>query len=250
VDPELQARLLIPVHNFSSHPVIIHYGDEFISVEFTKTTNPDETFDLKSDEKAEYIDNENWNFNFQKYRKRIGDKSVESSVLSQFQAYDKAIEFYKNSIKEVTESNKASLDSLEKKNEEALRRYTRYNFIGLIGTIVGIAVLVLTTWMLIDSAYVKSDMAYNLVKQYKGDSADFRAFALKSTSDDLQKQLSDLKMHVEKLKTDGLVRPKELSAQSRVFEEKLNELELKINEILNKSENQAPAVRSDNEKSH
>ena len=206
----------------------MHYGDEFISVEFTKTSNPDETFDLKSGEKAKYIDNDNWNFNFKKYRKRIGDKSVESSVLSQFQAYDKAIEFYKNSIDEITENNKNSLDSLEKKNEEALRRYTRYNFIGLIGTIVGIAVLVLTTWMLIDSAYVKSDMAYNLVKQYGENSVDFRAFALKSNYSDLQSHVDDLKKHIDKLNEEFLLRPKTLSVLDL---KKINELELKLEEL-------------------
>lgn len=36
VDPEFQSRIVIPLHNFSSEPVTIDYGDPFISVEFTK----------------------------------------------------------------------------------------------------------------------------------------------------------------------------------------------------------------------
>ena len=132
LDPQLHAFLLIPLHNFSSQPLVIHYGDELISVEFTKTLNPDSQFDLPKGGKTKYIENKNWNFDFKKYRKRIGEKPVESSVLSQFQAYDDAISFYENKIKSLTKDNENTIKNLEKKNEELLRRHTKYNIIGLI----------------------------------------------------------------------------------------------------------------------
>lgn len=37
VDPEFTGRLIIPIHNFSTNPVQIEYGDELVAVEFTKT---------------------------------------------------------------------------------------------------------------------------------------------------------------------------------------------------------------------
>lgn len=191
VDPELQARLLIPVHNFSSHPVRIDHNDEFISVEFTKTSNPDQQLILENKKPAKYKNNENWNFDFNKYRQRIGNKQVESSVLSQFQSYDKAITFYKETTEKIIKDNEKAINDLKDEYNETIRRYTRYNFIGIMGTIIGIVVLVITTWQLIDSAHNKIELANETLRQ---------AVDKQSKIDDLEKMVHFLTSDFEKMK--------------------------------------------------
>lgn len=240
VDPQLHAFLLIPLHNFSSQPLTIHYGDELISVEFTKTLNPDKQFDLPEGGKTKYIENENWDFDFKKYRKRIGEKPVESSVLSQFQAYDDAITFYEKKIESLTKDNEKTINNLEKKNEELLRRHTKYNIIGLTSVFLGAIVLVFTTWQLIESAHDKVDVANNMIKQYKKSSVDFRTFASKNSFQDLKDQFIELKKYVELLNNESYLKSgksvedmaklqKQFNKKSKVIEDRIEALEKKIN---------------------
>ena len=91
VDPELKAHLLIPLHNFSSQNVTIKYGKEIISVEFTKTSDPDEKIPRTEDEDYPYIDNRNRIFDFFGYAERAGE-NVKSSVSSQFEDFQKKID--------------------------------------------------------------------------------------------------------------------------------------------------------------
>ena len=193
VDPQLNAHLLIPIHNFSSQPVRMDYGDEIISVEFTKTLNPDDTFDLSTGNKAEYVENDSWDFNFKEYRKRIGDKPVASSVLSQFDTYDEAIQAYKASIEELTQKNKKTNEKLKEEIQKSLSRFTTISFISYIAAVIACIVLVITTWQLIDKTHEKADSAYNLIKQYDKNGVDFRSFALKASVDELQEEFSLLK---------------------------------------------------------
>ena len=243
VDPQLHAFLLIPIHNFSSQPLTVHYGDELISVEFTKTLNPDKQLDLPGGGKTKYIENENWDFDFKKYRKRIGEKPVESSVLSQFQAYDEAIRLYEKNIKAITEENEKTVKNLEDKNAETLNRHTRFNFIGLIAAILGAAVLVFTSWQVIESAHKKIDVANNLIKQYEEGSVDFRSFASKSTYNDLQKKFLELKRYTERLNSESYLKSNKIKVDLKEmrdkYEKKIRSLELKINELNKKVNNQA-----------
>jgi len=140
---------------------------------------------------SKYKNNENWNFDFNKYRQRIGNKQVESSVLSQFQSYDKAITFYKETTEKIIKDNEKAINDLKDEYNETIRRYTRYNFIGIMGTIIGIVVLVITTWQLIDSAHNKIELANETLRQ---------AVDKQSKIDDLEKMVHFLTSDFEKMK--------------------------------------------------
>lgn len=243
VDPQLHAFLLIPLHNFSSQPVTINYGEKLISVEFTKTLNPDKSSDLSNGEKTKYIENENWNFDFKKYRERIGEKIVESSVLSRFRKYDDAIELYQDKIKNITENNEKTIKNLIKKNEESLERYKTYKYILSISVLVAVVVLVLTTWQIIDSAHDKIDVANNLIKQYKENSFDFRSFALKSSYEELEKKYLELEKYTDRLSTELHLKSDktkvDLKEMRDHYEEKIGSIDLKINELEKKAEDQS-----------
>lgn len=70
VDPEFCGRLMIPIHNFSTNPVQIEYGDEVIAAEFTKTLPVTDGF----------VPNLNSEGNIKEYLELTG--VVESSVYS------------------------------------------------------------------------------------------------------------------------------------------------------------------------
>ncbi len=155
----------------------MNYGDELISVEFTKTLDPDKKYELPNGKYSEYVENPNWNYDFQKYRKRIENKVIESSVLSQFRTLGTDFKSYKDSTEESIKSSQETSKDIEEKNEKALKEFRRYNFIGLISIFIAGVVLVITTWHLIESTHEKIDAAYNLIKQYDDQSVDFRSFA-------------------------------------------------------------------------
>ncbi len=125
VDPELKANLLIPLHNFSSQSVWLNFEEEIISVEFTKTLNPSDQPSLKGTD-TRYVANRSRIFDFEKYRRRIGEKIVESSVSSAFAEYDKTIGKFK--------------------------LYSWISGIGIFAAYVGLITLVITTYMFISSA--------------------------------------------------------------------------------------------------
>lgn len=130
VDPELQANLLIPLHNFSNSNISIKYGEKLISVEFTKTLNPNDTFYIKANDIAKYKPNEHWKFDFESYWKRIGQSTVESSVSF--------------TLSEMS-------DTLKKANDR-VKFFSIAAIIGSIGVFIALITLVFTTWMVIDDA--------------------------------------------------------------------------------------------------
>lgn len=81
VEPQFKGRLLIPIHNFSSDPVQIEFGDPLVEVEFTKTLPVD----------SEYVPNPDPVGEIGKYLDLTG--VVESSVYS---ALARNEELYKN----------------------------------------------------------------------------------------------------------------------------------------------------------
>jgi len=195
VDPELKGNLLIPLHNFSSQDVTLEFNDELISVEFTKTLNPDDKFD-ESNGKFEYIPNKHWDFDFDKYREKIGRIRVESSVSSSFDMYEKAVTGYK--------------DEIDKINEKFKKVFKKYNMIaGLTagGTIIGLIVLVFTTWSLISNARDQLTEATNIVKVYSDENYDLSAYALKSKVEELQKKITKLEIQNREIYTDWMLRP-------------------------------------------
>jgi len=107
-------------------------------------------------------------------------------VASTFDSYDKSIDDYEKYLEEIkTESKKSFL---------------KFNWIGgltAMATFVGLIVLVITTWMLVDSAFEKLNDASNIVKTYKKQDIDFRGFVLKSDYDDLKQEVNKLKRKIQ-----------------------------------------------------
>lgn len=169
VDPELIANLLIPIHNFSSQNVTLNYNEKIISVEFTKTLNPDQQITI-NDKKFYYIENDSRNFDFDGYVKRIGGGKVESSVSSKMEEYDVIIKDYTKKL------NLFSLSSI----------------IGFAALMITLVSAIWTTWSLINDARDQLREATNIVRSNAYANYDFRSFALKSTVDDMQKQLNNL----------------------------------------------------------
>jgi deoxycytidine triphosphate deaminase len=238
VDPQLHARLLIPIHNFSNKVITLSYGDELISVEFTKTLDPDMPCRLPTGEYAIYIDNENWNFDPRKYRKRIGDNEVASSVKSQFEAYDDTIKFYENKIKEITTNNEQEIAKIVKEKNDLLRTSTRWNLIGLLGVIAAIGALFYMSWDLMTKAQDKADAAYNLVKQFDNTSVDFRSLALKTDLNELQIQVKKIEDEFSKIGQESFSSSEDIKIHYKNlienYDRKFNQLEYRIEMIENK----------------
>ena len=201
VDPELKARLLIPLHNFSSQDITLNYGDEFISVEFTKTLNPDDKIKTELGDFS-YIPNRNAVFDFHKYRKRIGGKKVESSVLSTLEAHESLITEYK----------------------KRLSIFSWGGAFAFAAMIVGLIALIFTTWSLLSSTFTTYNEAANIVKQYSEDNIDYRAFALKNTAENQQIQMNELKAELDRYK--NMVKPShQLGMEVEQLRKRVAELE-------------------------
>ena len=112
VDPELNARLLIPLHNFSSQPVLLSFNEKLISVEFTKTLNPNDRFTLRSGKISSYVKNRSRIFDFDGYLNRIGGRIAESSVSSKFYEYDKTIETSKKRLRNFSLAGAIAISSV------------------------------------------------------------------------------------------------------------------------------------------
>lgn len=231
VDPEFQARLLIPLHNFSSHNITLKYNDKIISVEFTKTSNPD--VQLESSGPGLYCNykkNKSRSFNINEYLERIGG-SVESSVSSKFDDFEVTLKKSKNVLKKNSKEFQSKIKAFE-----ALTK--KFNFIGMatvVGTFIGLIVLVITTWMLVSSAFDQQKDAINVVKQYKDQNVDFRAFTLKTNHDDLQKKFLELKKYSERLNIESYLKSEkregELQKISDTFEERFKAMASRIEEL-------------------
>lgn len=176
VDPELKANLLIPLHNFSSQTVTLNHGDSLISVEFTKTLNPDDKPTFSSEE-FHYVQNENSVFDFHGYRKRIAGKTVESSVLATLFKFEEMIDVYKKRLAILSWGG------------------------GIAGltVMVTLVALIFTTWSLIKNASDTYNDASSLVKQYQSQNIDFKAFALKNVSDKNIEEINELKIKMSEL---------------------------------------------------
>jgi deoxycytidine triphosphate deaminase len=192
VDPQLHARLLIPVHNFSSQTVTMNYGQKFISVEFTKTLDPDSVLVINESEKTEFIPNPNWNYDFHRYRERIENKKVESSVQNQFEE-----------SKEQIESSRTAIQQFKESADEKINTLSRFNIITIVGVIISIFILILSTWNLIRSTNTKADAAYDLSK---------------STSDEMK---VTLRKYQEEMKTMELT-IKELDGRTKSLQVQVN----------------------------
>lgn len=202
VDPELVANLLIPLHNFSSQVVTINYNDKLISVEFTKTLNPDDNFTF-SGNSFSYKKNKSRIFNFEEYRKRIGGKKVESSVSNKFEEFNKSFITY----------------------ERRLTQFSIGGVVAIIAVFVGIVALVFTSWQLITGAREQLKEAENIVKVTKNNNIDYGIFAKKNDYAALSNSIDNLKLEIENIKINMRSRPL-TSADRMEIEKKLSEMEL------------------------
>lgn len=201
VDPELKANLLIPLHNFSSQDVSLNYGDQIISVEFTKTLNPSDKLELLSGERSAYIKNKSRIFDFDKYRKRIGGKRVESSVSSKFDEYDKTIEGYR----------------------KWLTRFSWAGVITMLATLIGLIVLTYTTWDLISSARTQLDEASKIVNGNKNQSSNQSTMVSKAEFNALQNELVELRKWTEGLNLGSNMNPTSSSPALKNIKTNLNQ---------------------------
>ena len=197
VDPELQANLLIPLHNFSSQTVTLNYKDKIISVEFTKTLDPDD-INISKNGKFPYINNEHWDFNFEKYREKIGRKQVESSVSSAFDNYDQLIDKYQN-----------TLDDIKEENKKALKRFNLIGGLTAGATIIGLIALVITTWSLLSSSFDKVNESTKIIMQFNKEN---RIISKKIDSYDyLKKQFIAMKLENEDIRKKLQLKPQQVS---------------------------------------
>ncbi|MGD0401405.1 MAG: hypothetical protein ABSC04_21135 [Syntrophobacteraceae bacterium] len=215
VDPQLHGHLLIPVHNFSTQTVTMSYGDELISVEFTKTLDPDGPVPLDSGKENKYRENDHWDPGYSKYREKIINLTVESSVQSQFLENKKQIELWRNAI------------------EKTLDQFKKWGGFGIAGAIFAFLALFITTCTLLYSNYEKADTAYNLVKQYDKSSSDFQS--LKSDYEKLQKELRDIKQYTERIANESDLKYAERSRNLIELRAKLTEMESQIKMLQNNS---------------
>lgn len=186
VDPELKARLLIPLHNFSSQPISIKYNKKLISVEFTKTLNPEDPHIKLKD--FEYKNNKSRIFDFFGYRERVGG-SVESSVSNKFDLFSNQMDLFTDQMKQ----HKIDFNTATEKVRDSSKRFNLTAILTAIGTLIGLVVLVITTWMLLSSTFEQLNDAKNIVKQYQSNNIDYSAFVLKKDYDELQKQFDIIK---------------------------------------------------------
>jgi deoxycytidine triphosphate deaminase len=203
VDPELKANLLIPLHNFSSQSVWLNFKDEIISVEFTKTLNPDDQLNLEGSD-LKYVANKSRIFDFEGYRRRIGGKKVESSVSSAFGKYDKTIGRFK--------------------------RYSWLSGIGIVAAYVGLITLVITTYMFISSARNEVVDANKTLSEYKAKLDDSKSISLNSEYIDLKNQVQKLKRDLELLKSRDWQKIN-LEKTSGKYEEKIQTMEKQIKKL-------------------
>ncbi len=185
VDPELRANLLIPLHNFSSQPITLNHNDQLISVEFTKTLNPDDNLPAKG-EKTAYVPNESRIFDFDKYRKRIESKKVESSISSSMEIYDSKIGEHSKTIGENT----------EKFNKRIW--WSSWIFgLTIFSAVVGLALFYYTTWQVVDSAKSQVHEAYEIVKQHQDQQNQSNNVDFESRILDLEKRIISLEKDYE-----------------------------------------------------
>ena len=124
VDPGFKSKIVIPLHNFSNIPLQLKYNEGFISVEFTRTLNPDKD-------------------NIDGYDvKRVQNDSANTPVE----------EFFKNT-KYVESSVYSALSQSERMVKRANTTVKRLTGIGIIA----ILALFIASWSLIDSVYDNSN---------------------------------------------------------------------------------------------
>lgn len=170
VDPELKANLLIPIHNFSSQNVTLNYNEKIISVEFTKTLNPDQLITL-NEKIYSFRENNSRNFDFEGYVKRIGGEKVESSVAAEL----------------------GKLDLILKDYTKKLNLFSVSAIIGFAALMITLATAIWVTLPLIVDARNQLIESKNIMMTISGKNYDSSSFAPKSTVDDLRDQLVKLK---------------------------------------------------------
>ena len=208
VDPQLHSNLLIPIHNFSNRHVRLDYGQELISVEFTKTANPTDIIRFGEHE-CKYIENRS-QFDFKKYLKDISEMRIESSVSSTLNEHAELFSEYKKKIS----------------------RFEIWGFITIFAAIVGVGALLVDTWSLHTESNSLIREAENIVKTNKDQNIDFRSFSLKSDTESLRSDIQKISKDIKRI--DSWVNlPRIYSKNDKLteIEDRLSEIEEKLKDI-------------------
>lgn len=224
VDPEFNGHLLIPIHNFNHQPISLEYAQKIISVEFTKTLNPTDELRLKPDDDYfQYKKNSSKDFDINAYRKDIENLRIENSVSKKFDDFDNTIRNYNKTIEN---------------HNKTIEGYKRINIIGTIVMFIALITLVLTSWSLISSAFKQTKDANNVIKQYKSQNIDYRAFVLKNDFEKLQKKYSDVKKNQTTLTIRTNTANIEVKNKIAEMTKKIQELEKQIQTNPNQKNNE------------
>lgn len=137
VDPGFKSKIVIPIHNFSNQPVELFFEKAFISVEFTKSSDP-------------YIECINGipvetNFNTK------GNISVEAF-------FEKTFLTGSSVMQAVTESQKQQKDT-----EELVKQVKSIGLVAIAGALIGIFSLLTTMFNSLSSNIEKINAAVNKV---------------------------------------------------------------------------------------
>lgn len=249
VDPELHANLLIPLHNFSSNDIDIEFGEEIISVEFTKTLNPDAVFDKEG---CEYVCNKHWDYNFEKYRDRIGKGIIESSVESTLNKYGKTLKDYEVSLDSIKNEYQASMDEFKidvnktlidatNENKKSLKVFNWIGGLTAFGTLIGLIVLVFTTYQLIKGSFDQLTEATNIVKECKEQNLDYRSLAKISDQKEIASKVEYIENSLFKLQSSEFFLKNQIENNKKLngsyekdvdsLKERMADIQKRINEL-------------------
>lgn len=127
VDPEFKAHLLIPLHNFSNSPITLKYKQPLISVEFTKTLNPDINF---------IVDR-----NVETRRNDQGKKTVDDFL--------KNADMVESSVYDALLENKR----LVEKSDRIISRVKTFGIVALIAVLIAVFALLVSVFSLLSETY-------------------------------------------------------------------------------------------------
>lgn len=220
VDPGITDRLLIPLHNFSNSRIEIRNMDELLSVEFTRTSDPDEKFILEDGSTICGVENKSATFDFYQYIARNGGHLPGSSVLSAL--------------------NEAQEERV--KVEGAYVKFQKIGFITGIALLIALITLVVTTWSIVDNSNKLYKDAERLIQNFESqhvrifqqnDTVSSHLFV--STIDSLNSTIQELNSKYNKI----IEKNSKYEEYIQILENKIIHLESNINNNKRSSANNA-----------
>lgn len=138
VDPGFKSKIVIPIHNFSNQPVELFYKKAFISVEFTKSSDP----------YAKVINNI-----------FVGHKFNTKGEISEDTFFEKTFLTGSSVMQAVRESQKQQHET-----EELVKQVRSISLVAIAGALIGIFSLLTTMFNSLSSNIEKINIAVNKVE--------------------------------------------------------------------------------------